>query len=99
MITPTKSVTTKWVDMPQAVACYAPAYIYALEKQWFKHSQSFGLMQQAAWRRNKLALLISKHHHGAIEHIHHANQLPFKGLGRGLACQLGQQIIRGGHRH
>lgn len=50
MITPTKSVTTKWVDMPQAVACYAPAYIYALEKQWFKHSQSFGLMQQAAWQ-------------------------------------------------
>ena len=56
MITPTKSVTTKWVDMPQAVACYAPAYIYALEKQWFKHSQSFGLMQQAAWQIIKFYL-------------------------------------------
>lgn len=36
--------------LASAVLCYLPAQIYQLEHAWFEHSQSFGLMQQAAWQ-------------------------------------------------
>lgn len=35
---------------PHAIPCYTPNQIYALEKNWFKLNDSFGLMQQASWQ-------------------------------------------------
>lgn len=34
----------------QAIPCFTPKKIYALEKNWFVQNDSFGLMQQAAWQ-------------------------------------------------
>lgn len=35
---------------PNAIPCYTPMQIYALEKNWFQSNDSFGLMQQASWQ-------------------------------------------------
>lgn len=33
-----------------ATPCFTPKQIYAIEKNWFKNNDSFGLMQQASWQ-------------------------------------------------
>lgn len=36
--------------LANAIPCYLPSQVDQLEQAWFVHSQSFGLMQQAAWQ-------------------------------------------------
>lgn len=35
---------------PLAIPCFTPTQIQQFEKNWFKHNDPFGLMQQAAWQ-------------------------------------------------
>lgn len=55
-------ITTTHTQPQQAICLYTPKQIYEIEKNWFEHNDSFGLMQQAAWQ---LAYIIK---HGCDHH-------------------------------